>query len=274
MKSNVLLHIPHSSTHIPDDMKELFTIGEEELEHELLVMTDRYTDELFDCSDNRIVFPVSRLVCDVERFRDPNLETMTRKGMWVCYEKTSRQTPLKTVTDEHASYILENFYDPHHRAFTDAVEGIKEEFGNVIIVDCHSFSSKPLPYEDSQTEDRPDICIGGDYFHTSHIMPMIRRVLKNKGYTVAVNTPYAGTIVPMKFWRKDPCVLSIMLEINRSIYMDEATGEKTERFDTLQSDIAEAVSLCEKIIRREKSIMRHWVEIVSSCIDLDSAELS
>ena len=65
MKNNILLHIPHSSTYIPEDLLGMFTVSKETLDHELLVMTDRYTDELFDCSDNRIVFPVSRLICDV-----------------------------------------------------------------------------------------------------------------------------------------------------------------------------------------------------------------
>ena len=43
----LLVHIPHSSTHIPDDLRVSFALDDEALEAELLAMTDRYTDELF-----------------------------------------------------------------------------------------------------------------------------------------------------------------------------------------------------------------------------------
>ena len=84
MYNNLLLHIPHSSTYIPKEMNDLFVINRKELDRELLDMTDLYTDELFDFAENRIVFPFSRLICDVERFRDRTQETMTEKGMWIC----------------------------------------------------------------------------------------------------------------------------------------------------------------------------------------------
>lgn len=66
--SPVLIHVPHASTFIPPNEKRFFL--KDDLTDELLKMTDLYTDELFDCGRDMLVFPVSRLVCDVERFRD------------------------------------------------------------------------------------------------------------------------------------------------------------------------------------------------------------
>lgn len=43
----VIIHIPHSSTLIPVELRKKFIINNEELENELLVMTDCCTDELF-----------------------------------------------------------------------------------------------------------------------------------------------------------------------------------------------------------------------------------
>ena len=44
-------------------------------------MTDWYTDELFDFGfGDRLVYPVSRLVCDPERFRDDEREEMAQIG--------------------------------------------------------------------------------------------------------------------------------------------------------------------------------------------------
>ena len=82
MPPQTILHIPHASTHIPDDVR--FSLNPDELERELLLMTDRYTDALFALPRDvavAVAFPVSRLVVDPERFPDDAVEPMARKGM-------------------------------------------------------------------------------------------------------------------------------------------------------------------------------------------------
>lgn len=81
-KGSVILHIPHSSTTIPKEYIKDYYLDEEEIQKELLHMTDMYTDDLFqiDCGQ-RIVFQYSRLFCDVERFIDSNEEPMEKVGM-------------------------------------------------------------------------------------------------------------------------------------------------------------------------------------------------
>ena len=64
MDSLAVMHIPHSADIIPSDLKDTFVLSDDELAHELLVMTDRYTDELFtvpSVATNAVQFPVSRL---------------------------------------------------------------------------------------------------------------------------------------------------------------------------------------------------------------------
>jgi N-formylglutamate deformylase len=67
---SLLLHIPHSSRLIPPDERAQLAPGDRTLALELLRMTDAFTDELFAPTAARVVFSVSRLVCDVERFPD------------------------------------------------------------------------------------------------------------------------------------------------------------------------------------------------------------
>jgi len=84
----IIIHIPHSSRKISKEQEREFLITKEELEVELLSMTDAYTDELFPESYKRIVFPYSRLVCDVERFREDE-EMMAERGMGAIYTRGS-----------------------------------------------------------------------------------------------------------------------------------------------------------------------------------------
>ena len=92
----MIIHIPHASTFIPPEYRDAF--DPEKLTRELAVMTDWYTDELFASDAPRVVFPVSRLVCDPERFRDDAEEVMSTIGMGSVYTNCSDGTLLRTVT--------------------------------------------------------------------------------------------------------------------------------------------------------------------------------
>ena len=238
MKTEILLHLPHSSYFIPEQYKKLFVLSSQQLQQEQILMTDSYTDELFDLPFSKLVFPVSRLVCDVERFRKEKDEEMTKQGMWVCYTKTHDLKTLKIVDKAHKKEILEKYYDIHHKKFENEVKNILKENKKCLIIDCHSFHSKSLPYELYKEDSRPDICIGIDDFHTPIcLQEKLVAAFETLGYTVGLNEPFKGTIVPLKCYQKDKRVQSIMLEINRRLYMNELTGKKLACFCNLKSNI-------------------------------------
>lgn len=246
--SCLVLHIPHASTLIPGEYRSLFTLTGRALTEELLRMTDRYTDELFDLPVPRVIAPVSRLVCDMERFRNDEEESMSRIGMGVCYTRTSLLTPLKVFPASHREEILRRFYDPHHLRLEAAVREALALNGRCLLADCHSFSSRPLPYEPVQDPDRPDICIGTDRFHTpDRLTEFLLRSWRSLGLSVRLNDPYAGTLVPMRYLYRDRRVMSVMLEINRGLYMDEATGEKLPGFSRLREQIRGVLTEAERI---------------------------
>jgi N-formylglutamate amidohydrolase len=62
------------------------------------------------------------------------------------------------------------------------------------------------------------------------------------GYTVAVNRPFAGALVPARFYRRDANVAALMIEVNRALYMDEQTGAKSNRFDETRAVVTHALA--------------------------------
>ena len=250
----IIFHIPHSSTFIPDTSKSLFYLNEGQFREEILRMTDLYTDELFQISaipeENRLIFPYSRLICDVERFRDDSMEAMARIGMGMCYEMTSSLKPLKRITDEHRRAMLE-LYDRHHLRLTEYTDRVVKRYGTALIIDCHSFASERLPYEAARAEFgegadsklRPDICIGTDpgYHTPDWLRDRLIKSFECSGYQVSVNDPFFGTMVPMRYYHRDRRLFSVMIEVNRRLYMDERTGEKTDVFAAVRMDIETAV---------------------------------
>ena len=234
MYNEFLLHIPHASVRIPDGCRTQFLTDPED---EFPFMTDWYTDELFDLPARKLIFPVSRLVCDPERFRDDSLEEMSLRGMGACYTKTHDGTPLRELSAVQREQILRRWYDPHHEALTRAVGDILKRFGRCTVLDCHSFSPVPLPYEPDQEPDRPDICIGTDTFHTPpRLTGQLFDAFCSLGYRVGINTPYAGTMVPLRYYRADPQVRSVMIEVNRGLYLTEDC-RKSSAFPALAKDI-------------------------------------
>ena len=229
----MILHIPHSSTE---------TLNRDILDKkiELLRMTDHFTDELYTCSNaTKLIFGVSRLICDVERFEDDALEPMSKLGMGVCYIKNSYSKLLRRVSEEEKKSIVKTYYRPHHKKLSDAVDSELEKDGNSLIIDCHSFPNEAYPFNSDYKQKRPDICLGTDEYHTpKELLHKVKKFFLEKGYEVSVDSPYVGTMVPLKHYKKDKRINSIMIEVNRRLYMDDE-GFKTEHFKDLKEELSQ-----------------------------------
>ena len=238
MSSPIVLHLPHASTFIPEDLRDDFLLSDEELEEELNRITDHATDVIFQKAFSEakaIVFPVSRLVVDPERFSDDSQEPMSQVGMGVTYTRGSLRQPLRNSPIQSISQeLLERYYIPHHQKLTEAVEESLLANDHCLIIDGHSFPALPLPYELNQTAFRPDFCIGTDDFKTSEdLVATVEKELQSLGYSTARDQHFSGTIVPMKHYRKDHRVQTLMIEINRWLYLGEDYSVDSERVEAL-----------------------------------------
>jgi len=250
----MILHIPHSSRHLPNDFNVLSGV---DIDRELNRMTDWFTDELFDFNEaERLLFPYSRLYCDVERFRNDEDESMSRKGMGVCYTHTSKGKKLREVSPIEAEYIKSNLYDVHHHKLETLVTEALEKNDEVLIIDCHSFSREVLG-EEYKEKELPDICIGIDKFHTDYeLLKYVYRYFLKKGFTVSINEPFSGSMVPMKYYTKDKQVKSITIEVNRALYLNESY-EKNENFLKIKGFISK---LLHAISYKEYKVNKHSLE--------------
>jgi len=247
MHSISILHIPHSSIEVPSKERDGIHLSDDEIQSELIKMTDWYTDHLFSLKSPLVSFvkyPVSRLIVDPERFEDDAQEVMAAKGMGAIYCRTSGGKKLRDVPNpQERSRLLKTYYHPHHAKLSSLVVDSLSKHRKALIVDCHSFPSKPHPHESDQSVDRPDICIGTDPFHTPDwLTESIRSDFLNRGYSVEINRPFSGALVPINFYQKDKAISSIMIEINRRLYLNEETGSKGSSFTDVKKVIKEVVS--------------------------------
>ena len=217
---SVVIHIPHSATYIPGFLRQELMLDEEALRQNTLAFTDWRTRDLFTHAafPGRVVFPVSRMVCDPERFRADEAESMAKIGLGAVYERDAFLRPLRHLDACGRELLLRLYYDPHHRRLTQAVTERLRQNGECLLVDAHSFSAVPLPYEPEQGAGHPDICVGTCGVHTpATLLRKAVRFFESRGLSVAVDYPYAGSMVPLRYLG-DARVRSVMVEINRGLY--------------------------------------------------------
>ena len=73
-------------------------------------------------------------------------------------------------------------------------------------------------------------------------MEMLIEFFRAEGFEVLENRPFSGSIVPLRYYRKDPRVRSIMIEVNRRLYLKNDTDPGT-RFLEIQSVVTKAMQL-------------------------------
>jgi N-formylglutamate deformylase len=212
-------------------------------------MGDLFTDILFnDGSRVALVFPVSRVVLDPERFRRDQDEPMAKIGMGAIYTVTHELQPLrKRLSQRQREALLSRYYDPHHQKLARLTAESLRQYGKALIIDCHSFPKNRLPYERASKHDRPEICIGSDPYHTPERIETVALLhFLKQGFTVALNQPFAESIVPSQYFRKEASVISIMIEIRRDLYMDEGTKNLIPRHKEIQKSIQTLMRKLEK----------------------------
>ena len=241
--SPIVCNVPHSGTDIPHEFIDDFVLPKEELQNEANYMADNYTDILYSqllLVSSFVKSKISRIVVDIERFENEADEPMSKVGMSAFYTRTSKGLELRNISPEKRE-TLKKVYGEYHETFTRLVDSSLKKNNMAIIIDCHSFPSVPREYEPDSEGNRPDICIGSDEYHTpKELVAILKSNFEELGYSAKINSPFAGTIVPMKYYQKDKGVISVMIEVNRKLYMNEETFQKLKNF----SNVGKAISRC------------------------------
>jgi len=238
--NHLILHIPHASTNIPDLTG--YMANNEIIDAELLKLTDWYTDELFtNATDSAVVAPFSRVFCDVERFTDDSREAMAK------VTTLDSGQPLRQLNPAYREEMIRHYYRPHHKRLNRATREELAANGHCLIIDCHSFPDRPLQRDSNQNTPRPDFGIGTDPFHTpTELAEQAAAFFRERGYTSEINSPYSGALVPEAYYRKNRRVQTLMLEVNRKLYLRNESSEKSGGFESIKALVQEFLNHIKK----------------------------
>lgn len=250
--SPVLIHVPHARTAIPEEWRHLFFLNDDALQAALLRATDTDSDDLFALDGiPQLVFPVSRLLVDPERFANDADEVMAAVGLGAVYTHTWDGEPLKSGEAREA--LMERYYWPHHALLDAWAQATLAAHGRGLLIDAHSFPTVPFGSELNPASPRPDVCLGTAGDHTSpELLLAVRRALEEAGVRVEIDTPFAGTMVPNAVYGRNFRLQSLMIEIHRGCYMNEVTGERSAGYAEVRRWVSLAVAAAWRVVFPER----------------------
>ncbi|MDA7423907.1 N-formylglutamate amidohydrolase [Thalassococcus lentus] len=134
-----------------------------------------------------------------------------------------------------ADQRLAQIWVPYHAKLQELLNRSRESFGEAVLIDCHSMPREALE-TGGGSAPRPQIVIG-DRFGASASGLLVDRVeaaFASAGFIVARNTPFAGAYTTQQYGRPSRNQHAIQIEIDRSIYMDEAAIKPNKDFHAVR----------------------------------------
>ena len=146
---------------------------------------------------------------------------------------------------------IERCYRPYHEALAEAVGATHRRFGRCVLIDCHSMPSIGGPTERDAGRERVDVVLGDCRGRSCspRLTERVEAALRQLGYAVARNNPYSGGFVTQHYGQPDEDVHALQIEINRGLYLDEATLERGPGFTRLAGGMRELVRSIGEIAR-------------------------
>jgi N-formylglutamate amidohydrolase len=232
--------------------------------HQLRRSEDSFVDELFS-GVVRLGYPLMRAHfprCYVDVNREPyELDPRMFDGRLPSFANTRSMrvagglgTVARVVGDAQEIYAsripvddalrrIEALYKPYHRVLRRLMTRVHREAGAAVLVDCHS-----MPSIAGGRDERPraDIVLGDRYGTscTPAIADTVEVALRDFGYSVSRNKPYAGGFITEHYGNPPAGLHTIQLELNRALYMDERTYQRSHNFLRVADDMA---ALAEKL---------------------------
>jgi N-formylglutamate amidohydrolase len=147
--------------------------------------------------------------------------------IWMRAQKSAIYDKKSFPTEDDITKRLDTYYTPYHDALAKQIKSAKEKHGFAYHINWHSCPRYGSPTHKDPNKKRADFILG-DRKGTTFDPKLLKRIkgfLENKGYSVAINTPYPGAEIVQRHSAPDQSIYSLQIEICRDLYMDEVTLE-------------------------------------------------
>lgn len=144
------------------------------------------------------------------------------------------------------------YWHPYHRCLRDLIETTHAQFGEAMLIDCHSMPHEAIDGHVRPGTARPDVVLGDRFGAASgrEVMDRVEAAFASAGLRVARNAPFAGAFIAQSYGRPSGRRHVVQVEIDRGLYLDEARVEPLACFDQVQRMISGVIAEVVGIGRR------------------------
>jgi N-formylglutamate amidohydrolase len=152
----------------------------------------------------------------------------------------------RKLTFAEAQARIADIHQPYHAALGALVGEALDRHGVALLVDWHSM---PAAATRAVGRDGCDMVLGGRFGAACApaVTGAVESALTRMGYRVARNVPYAGGYTTELYGQPSHGKHGLQIEINRALYLDEATVEPHAGFDRLRRDLEEVFATLAKV---------------------------
>jgi N-formylglutamate amidohydrolase len=144
-----------------------------------------------------------------------------------------------------AQMRIDTLWHPYHQALRTLIDESLSQFGEAVLIDCHSMPHEAIEAHARPGQPRPEVVLGDRFGAAAgrEVMELVESAFLEAGLRVARNAPFAGAYIAQAYGRPSRGQHVVQIEIDRALYMDEARIKR-------RADFAEFEALMAGVIAR------------------------
>ena len=141
------------------------------------------------------------------------------------------------LSRDEAEWRILRYWHPYHAALKTLLDESLAQFGEAILIDCHSMPHEAIEAHARPGHPRPDVVLGDRFGAAAgrDVVDRIEAAFAAAGLRTARNAPFAGAYIAQAHGRPSRRQHVVQIEIDRALYMDEARIEPRPDFVQFQS---------------------------------------
>lgn len=252
--SGVIFGSPHSGRVYPD-----WFLDNTRLELPALRSSeDAFVDRLIACAPEfgavALSAGVPRCIVDLNRGADEidplivrgvprhPLNQRTLAGLGVIPRVVSQGRPIhdRPIERAEAERRIAAYWRPYHQALSALIAEARARFGQAILIDMHSMPHDALTHLHGP---RPNMILGNRHglSAAARVSDAVIAAIEAEGWRIRRNSPFSGAYICSAYGRPGQNVHIVQLEIDRSLYMDEAAITPLPEFDAFAARIRNVI---------------------------------
>ncbi len=160
------------------------------------------------------------------------------------------------ISLEAARGRIDHHWRPYHDALQRLLDESLAEFGEAILIDCHSMPREAMDALAKSGVPRAEVVLGDRFGAAAHgeIVDHVEAAFSAVGLKVARNAPFAGAYITQHYGRPSRRQHVVQVEIDRSLYMNEAMIRPNGNFQNFRAMMRRVVDDITRAGKRRVSL--------------------